>query len=149
MERFADVAGSAMIGGMPELPRTTVGLRIFGDALDPADITRLLGVEPTGCARKGDTHRTASGREVVARSGSWRLDAGVPGDLGTQIGALLDALPGDPSVWRELTGRYECDVFCGLFLRDGNEGTELSPQVMSRLGERGLRLGLDIYGGFD
>ena len=135
-----------MVGDMPELARISVGLRIFGDDLDPDEITRLLGIEPTGSARKGDTHRTASGRNVVARSGSWRLDAGVPGDLNTQIGALLAKLPTDPSVWRKLSRRYKCEVFCGLFLRDGNEGTGLQPQVLSLLGERCLRLGLDIYG---
>jgi hypothetical protein len=138
-----------MIGGMPEIARTTVGLRIFGDALDPDEVTRLLGIAPTGCAHKGDTHRTASGREVVARSGSWRLDADLSGNLNTQIGALLTKLPSDPTIWRELTEHYECDVFCGLFMRDGNEGVELSPEVMSMLGVRGLRLGLDIYGGSD
>lgn len=136
-----------MIGGMPDLARTTVGLRIFGDALDPDEITRRLGIEPTGCARKGDTHRTASGREVVARSGSWRLDAGVPGNLSTQIAALLAKLPSDSTIWCELAQHYECDVFCGLFMREGNEGTELSPQVMSMLSVRRLRLELDIYGG--
>ncbi|WP_299660120.1 DUF4279 domain-containing protein [Methylobacterium sp.] len=134
---------------MPELARISVGLRIFGEALDPDEITRLLGVEPTGCARRGDTHRTASGREVVARSGSWRLDAGLPGDLNTQISALLTKLPSDPIIWRKLSEHYECDVFCGLFMREGNEGTELSPLVMSMLAIRGLRLGLDIYGGSD
>jgi hypothetical protein len=134
---------------MPELARVTVGLRIFGDALDPDEITRLLGIEPTGLARKGDIHRTASGREVVARSGSWRLHAGVPGNLNTQIGALLTKLTSDLTIWRELTERYECDVFCGLFMRDGNEGTELSPQVMSMLSVRNLRLGLDIYSDAD
>lgn len=138
-----------MIDSMPALARTTVGLRIFGDAPDPDAITRLLGVEPTGYARKGDTHRTASGREVVARSGSWRLDADVPGDLNMQIGALLAKLPEEPTIWRELTEHYDCDVFCGLFMQDGNEGTELSPQVMSMLGIRDLRLSLDVYGSSD
>ncbi|GJE40986.1 DUF4279 domain-containing protein [Methylobacterium soli] len=123
-----------------------VALRIFGDPLDPDEITQRLGIEPTGWARKGDTRRTASGRDVVAWSGSWRLDAGIPGDLNTQIGALLTRLPSDPSLWRELSHRYQCDVFCGLFLREGNEGTELQPQILSMLGERGLPLGLDIYG---
>jgi len=134
---------------MPEIARTTVRLRIFGDALDPDEITRLLGVAPTGCARKGDTRRTASGQEVVARSGSWWLDADLSGDLNSQIDALLTKLPSDPIIWRELSEHYECDVFCGLFMREGNEGTELSPLVMSILCIRGLRLGLDIYGGSD
>lgn len=138
-----------MIVGMPEIARTTVGLRVFGDPLDPGEITRLLGVAPTGCTRKGDIHRTRSGLEVVARAGSWRLDAGVPGNLNTQILVLLTSLPSDPAIWRELTEHYECDVFCGLFMQKGNEGTDLMPEMMSMLGVRGLRLVLDIYGGSD
>lgn len=81
----------------------------------------------------------------MAQAGSWRLHANVPGDLNTQIAALIAGLPSDQSVWRELSRRYRCDVFCGLFVRSGNEGTELQPQVLSMLGDCGLRLGLDIY----
>jgi hypothetical protein len=134
-----------MIGGMPELARTTVSLRIVGEALNPSEITRLLGVEPTRSARRGDTSRISSGREVIARFGSWLLDAADSGNLNTQIGTLLATLPSDPTVWHELSKRYDCDVFCGLFVREGNEGTELQPDVLSKLGDRGLRLGLDIY----
>jgi len=143
---FASFPDSGMIDRMPELAFTTVGLRIVGDALDPEEVTSLLGVKPTGFARKGELQRTASGQELVARSGSWRLNLSIPGDLNTQIAALLAKLPADPSVWRELSGRYRCDVFCGLFMREGNEGTELQPRVLSALGDRGLKLGLDIYG---
>lgn len=138
-----------MIRSMPKLFRTTVGLRVVGDTLDPDEITRLLGIVPTGSARKGDVRRTAADREVTAQSGSWRLDADVPGDLNTQIGSLLSELPSNPIIWRELTHDYECDVFCGLFMREGNEGVVLTPEVMSMLVVRGLRLGLDIYGGLD
>lgn len=136
-----------MIGGMPELARTRVTLRIFGDSLDPREITRLLGVAPTTCAHKGGMRRTPSGREIVARTGSWLLEVDVPGNLDTQIGALLAMLPGDLAVWHDLCRRFRCDVFCGLFMREGNEGTELEPGELSMLGERGLRLGLDIYDG--
>lgn len=136
---------------MPEIARTAVGLRIFGDDLDPVEITRLMGVEPTACARKGDADRIRSGRDLVARSGSWRLalDASAPGNLNAQISAILAKLPDDLSVWRELSRRYRCDIFCGLFMHDGNEGAELQPDVLAMLGDRGLRLGLDIYNASD
>lgn len=134
---------------MPEIARTTVSLRIVGDALDPDEITGLLGVEPTGCARKGDTRTTASGRNVMARSGSWLLKADAFGDLEAQITALLSKLPDDPVIWVDLSRRYRCDIFCGLFMREFNEGTELQPQVLSMLGNRRLCLSLDIYGCFD
>lgn len=75
-----------MIGGMPEIARTRIGLRIFGDALDPDEITRLLGIAPadgllsTQLRRKvpvcfGNDGRLSRGwrtplqREFLARTG--------------------------------------------------------------------------------
>ena len=84
----------------------------------------------------------------MARTGSWRLRSAeaVPGDLNRQIRALLAAVTGDLSVWRSLSARHRCDVFCGLFMGGANEGEDIEPDVLSALGERGLTLGLDIYG---
>ncbi|KFC69374.1 hypothetical protein FG93_03420 [Bosea sp. LC85] len=58
---------------------------------------------------------------------------------------LLAKLPNDLSIWRQLSVHYQCDVFCGLFMRENNEGTEFKPHVLLMLGDRGLRLGLDVY----
>jgi hypothetical protein len=55
-------------------------------------------------------------------------------------------MTGELSVWRELQRRYNCDIFCGLFLHEGNEGENLAPETLVALGARGLALGLDIYG---
>ena len=132
------------------LSRTVVGLRIFGDALDPDDISRLLGAEPTACARKGETRRTTTGREVVAQTGSWQLTTEAePGDLNGQIGAILAKLTDDLSIWREFERRYSCDIFCGLFMLVGNEGAQLEPCILKMMGDRGLRLGFDIYSSSD
>lgn len=143
---LADLAGSAFIGLMPEPIRVSVAPRILGEAPDPDEITRLLSVEPAVCARKGDAHRTASGREIAARSGAWRLDAdtSTPCDLNAQISTLLAKLPNDPSIGHELSRRYQCDVFCGLLMPESNKRAELQPHVLSMLGDRGLGLGLDI-----
>jgi hypothetical protein len=133
---------------MPEISRTAVTLRIFGDDLDPDEVSQILGAEPTARARKGDVRQAASGSAAVARSGSWRLEAAAscPGDLNTQISALLTKVTDDLSVWRELSTRYTCDVFCGLFMGGLNEGDVLDPRTLAALGSRGLTLGLDIYG---
>ena len=50
-------------------------------------------------------------------------------------------------MWRSITERYGIDLFCGLFMRVGNEGLSLSPQSLAALGRRQIELGLDIYGG--
>ncbi len=121
---------------------------MFGEDLNPDEVTGLLGAAPTASARKGDMRRTGAGRGAVVRCGSWRLQAddASPGDLDAQVGALLATLTDDLAVWRDLSRRYRCDVFCGLFMRDGNEGAALEPGTLARLGERGLRLDLDVYG---
>ncbi|PZQ15969.1 MAG: hypothetical protein DI565_09140 [Ancylobacter novellus] len=79
---------------------------------------------------------------------TWHLAAKdrTPGDLEAQILELLSKMTYDLSIWREMSSRYKCDVFCGLFMTEGNEGMSLQPATLSMLGERGLQLGLDIYG---
>ena len=137
--------GDARLAG---LGRTVATLRFFGDDLDPDEISRLLGVLPTKSVRKGEVQRFPNGREVVPRRGSWRLEVAdrSPGDLSSQIVELLSAVTEDLSVWSDLSLRYRGDVFCGLFMEEGNEGEELSPEAMFLMGARKLRLDLDIYG---
>jgi len=58
---------------------------------------------------------------------------------------LLCTLTADVLVWRELSMKFHVSVFCGWFMFDLNEGVDLAPKTLSMLGERGIRLGLDIY----
>ncbi len=57
----------------------------------------------------------------------------------------LAGLTLDISIWRDLTTRYQGDVFCGLFMGFFNEGADLSASVLTMLAERGLRVDFDIY----
>lgn len=132
------------IGG--DIDRVVVSLRFYGDDLDPERVTELLGCEPTQSYRKGDALRSKRCRRT-AGTGSWRLEGpkDETGTLPEQIGRLLDSVSSDLLVWEDLT-RFRPDVFCGLFLDAWNRGCSLPPELMQRLAERGLTLGLDIYG---
>ena len=132
---------------MAAIARTVATLRIYGDNLDPDEVSKLLGIQPTASRRKGESRATGSGREHVERDGSWRLKAveKVPGDLSSQLRELLVITTPDLSVWAMLSQRFRCDVFCGLFMNATNEGEDLEADVLLALGERGLRLSLDIY----
>ena len=136
---------------MAELNRAAVSIRIFGDDLDPDEITAMLGRAPTGWTRKGDVRTSKSSSRIVERTGSWRVacDDRSPGDLNAQVRELLSGLSDDLDVWSAISRRYDCDVFCGLFMSEGNEGVDLDPKTLSMLGARGLRLDLDIYGPAD
>ena len=133
---------------MGPVDRTKAALRFFGDDLDPEEISARLGGEPTVAARKGGVWLTPSGKEAVARRGSWRrkVSQRQPGDLDGQIAELFADLTTDLAVWREFATRCQADIFCGLFLSEGNQGFTLKPETLAAIGTRGLVLGLDIYG---
>lgn len=128
---------------MAALAETIVCLRIFGDDLDPDEMTNLLGCSPTASARKGDIRD----KGFKERTGRWQLEADVrvPGDISSQIKELFANLVCDIEVWESIKKRYQCDIFCGLFMNEGNEGLELDPSTLLMLGSRGLQLGFDIY----
>jgi len=85
----------------------------------------------------------------VARTGTWQLDASdrKPGDIDGQIHEILAQMTGDIAIWQSLTRRYHADLFCGLFMRFGNEGLTISAASLEALGIRGIELGLRLYGG--
>ena len=134
---------------MAAVSRTVVTLRFFGDDLRPDEITLRLGRAPSKSETKGDEWLRPSGTIRVAKCGSWRLSAAdrEPGNLDAQVAELLSGLSDDLAVWADLTSRFRADVFCGLFLEEGNEGISLSPQTLALLGARNLELDLDIYSG--
>ncbi len=131
---------------MAELSKTAASLRIWGDDLDPDEVTQLLGRKPSWARRKGEIVQAASG-EQVSSTGGWsvKADRRTPGDLDLQVSELLAGTTDDLAAWRRLAVHYRVDLFCGLFMREGNEGITISPETLQKLGERGIALGLDIY----
>ena len=132
---------------MTELLRTEVSLRFFGDALNPNEITKVLGATPTHADIKGQRVDYPPQSERVARTGNWRLHAQTktPGNLDAQISEIFSKLTDDLSIWKRLTENYDVDLFCGLFMDSGNDGVLLSPNSLTILSERGVEIGFDIY----
>ncbi len=122
--------------------QTSASVRFFGDDLDPDELTSLLGRNPTNSARKGEPKRSGH----LNRTGIWEVSSEYSdGDqLGTQIRELLGTMTSDLTIWKRLVGRYDVDVFCGVWLI-GKPGITVEPDVMVLLSERGLNLELDIY----
>ena len=124
----------------------------MGDDLVPVEVTALLGTSPTAAHIKGETGDHVVGPKVgdvrVARSGIWMLDAAdrEPEDMNGQIQELLSRMTSDLLVWLSITKRFRVDLFCGLWLTGSESGMTLSPKSLAALGERGIELGLCIYG---
>lgn len=132
---------------MGHIHHSDVCIRLFGDDLDPDEVTALLGAQPTTACRKGDELVGRTGRVRIAKTGSWRLSATrrEPEDLEAQIFELLDQLTQDLRSWSSLTERYRTDLFCGIFMGSFNDGLPISAKALLALGQRGIDLDLDIY----
>lgn len=127
---------------------STAVLRVFGDDLDPDEVSTLLGSSPSSSARKGDRLVNAAiGRVRILKTGRWSLSAvdNRPENIEAQIFTILGGVTDDLAVWRSLGERYRVDLFCGVFMESGNDNLRLSPQALLALGQRGIELELDIY----
>ena len=140
-------SGRAVSFGGP-VDKVKVSLRVFGDDLDPDEVSRLLGCEPSSETRKGDIIvGRVTGRQRVAPCGSWLLASTEDESVETeeQVSKLLSRLSSDLDVWKELTQKYRVDLFCGLFLNEFNRGFSLSSGLLKELAERNLKIEFDIY----
>jgi Domain of unknown function (DUF4279) len=132
---------------MGQFNHSAATLRLFGETLDPSEVTILLGCQPSVAKRMGEVTRDLSGRERIAKYGQWRLEAvaAKPGDIESQIRDLLNQVSDDMEVWKRLSENFDIDIFCGLFMQTANDGLSLSPELMLMLGQRGIALSLDVY----
>jgi hypothetical protein len=132
---------------MAAIGRVRASLRVFGDNLEPEEVSALLGRQASREHHKGD--KVAGNREAVEPTGAWILDSGLSekSEIEEHIEALLGPLSNDMDEWSRLTDIFSASVHCGLFLDQYNEGFELSPRVAQALAERGLVIAFDIYSG--
>jgi Domain of unknown function (DUF4279) len=132
---------------MPRVASSAASLRITGTTLQPDEITRLLGVAPSQSHVLGETYRFQTGTSE-RKQGMWSRDARdrKPEDLEAQINELFEGLLKDPGVWRQLSTKYDVELFVGVFMDESGEGLDLEPATLKFLGERGIRLGLCLYG---
>jgi hypothetical protein len=134
------------LNGEP-IEKFKITLRVIGgDGFDPEYLTRVLGCRPTAAEVKGQRVVTPSGTRIGQES-RWSLtiESDHSGEVEQGITALLNRLPGNLDLWRDLTQRYHVDIYCGMFLRTANRGFGLSPQVSRMLSERNLGVGFNLY----
>jgi hypothetical protein len=68
-----------------------------------------------------------------------------PADIDDQVRELLEKLTDDLEVWSGLSHRFQVELFCGWFMRGGDEGIGVSPSTMAALSQRGIELGICLY----
>jgi hypothetical protein len=152
--RYVQPAPSAAPNAAPNhvwagepIEKYKITLRIFGgEGFDPDYFSRLLGCRPTMAEVKGQRIVTPSGTRTAQES-RWSLtvESGRNDEVEAGITALLNRLPANLDLWRNLTERYYVDIYCGMFLQTSKRGFGLSPQVSRMLADRNLGIGFDLY----
>ncbi len=132
--------GTIWVGGVVD--ETHVCLGVYGDDLDPDEVTVILGREPTSSHRKGDQTK----RGFVQRRGVWLLDNDGTADPEELTCKLLDRLPKDEGTWVKLAKRYDVQLRFGLHLQRWNRGLDFTPQLVARMAKLHARIIFDIYG---
>jgi hypothetical protein len=124
----------------------TVALRIQSRDLDPAQITRELGLTPTQTRAVGG-HRSA---DKVWDKALWELevfpqDDSHWGSLETGLASLLMILAHHKKQLQEYGRKHEVFIWCGHFSSSFDGGPCLSAEILRALGDFGFPLWLDTY----
>jgi hypothetical protein len=131
--------GTIQVGGVVDETHVTLG--VYGDDLDPDEISAVLGRAPTSAHRKGDVGK----RGHVRRAGVWLLSLEGTADPEKLTRKLLDKLPTDERVWKRLAKRHEVQLRFGLFLERWNRGLDFTPELVVRMAKLHARINFDIY----
>jgi Domain of unknown function (DUF4279) len=128
-------------GGLDEV---NVTLALYSEELEPEEISRALGLEPTSAYHRGE-HRGP--KSEPAPLGAWLLAARGSNAEPAQavIDRLLEQLPDDPAVWRDLGMRHDIQVIFGLHKTGWNIGLSIPLKQVARIAELGASMEFDIY----
>ncbi len=129
-------------GGLVD--ENTVTLAVYGEELEPVEVSRLLGRDPSEAHRRGEVRR--EGMQPYPR-GAWMLQARGKDPLGPQqlTERLLASVSDSPEVWRGLGERFDLQLRFGIFQACWNRGFDISNELLAHLSSLGLRLVFDIY----
>jgi Domain of unknown function (DUF4279) len=132
----------------------TVSLRIRHPTIDPAEITRTLGIEPQHSWKAGESRRAAQGQRLEGsyRESYWigefrELDAGLRGVVATEavlLQAVVQLRRSQPFLTRLQSEGATVELF--LEVVGSTEFTlGLSPQLLKLLSKAGLAVVLNVH----
>lgn len=139
--RFVTVGGS--------VDRTRLTLAIYGDHLDPADVTTKLGVQASSTHLKGERRRE---RYRPNPHSAWFLciEGDAPRSLQDLIEELLQKLPPpNAAIWNELRSTYGVQLRIGIFMDAWNRGFVVSSEVLAKATHIANTFDFDIYASGD
>lgn len=122
-------------------------LEMYGDDLDPDEVTRQIGAPPTRSHRKGDERPRGS---QFYRTGGWLLESGERQLSFEDTGMAafedwLESLPAPSPSWSRFIEQFEAQVRLVVYTDQMNAEFKLTPKAAAELSSRGLPLLIDPY----
>lgn len=122
-------------------------LEIYGDELNPDEVSSTLGVQPTKCYRKGDESPRGS---QYRRTGGWFIDSGEQLLSDEEPGAALfeqwvASLPADRESWDRLKNQFDVRIRLVGYTDQMNAEFRLTPTAAAELASRSLPVVFDPY----
>jgi hypothetical protein len=134
-----------LFGG--EIDAGEFSLDIWSDDLSPAEITALLGIQPTSHYLRGDSFGNGG---LKRNCGSWtyktkRLDFRSGKCCEEQFDDFMRNLTGDDAVWARISAQHQARILIVLWMRTWNREFDNSAYALGELARRRLRLHIDTY----
>ena len=132
---------------MAAIARVSVSLRVFGDGLEPDEVSALLGCQPSRFHRKGDGR--PQGDPSIEPTGAWILESLLPetAEIEDHVESLLSQISNDGDEWANLTTRFSASILCTLLIDQYGGVFELSPRLAEWMAERGLVIAFELQRG--
>ncbi len=133
------------VGG--PVDETCVTLAVYGDALDPEEVSRRLGSAPTWAFRKGETRRQngREGRPMKHRARFLTVEGVAPVGVDELTTQLLGRFSKDEQFWKELCRDYVVQIRVGIFTGGWNRGFDVRPETTKLVALTGATWGFDLY----
>jgi hypothetical protein len=132
------------VGGPVDEARVT--LAVYGETLDPDEVSRRLGCAPTKTFRKCETRRPSGREGRPMPHGAWFLtvEGKAPVGVDELTSLLLNRFPQDEQFWRDLGRDYRLQIRVAIHTGGWNRGFDLKPSTTKLVALTGGTLGFDL-----
>ncbi|MBH8572036.1 DUF4279 domain-containing protein [Nostocaceae cyanobacterium CENA369] len=133
-----------IVGGLVD--KTSVCLAIYGEDLNPDEISKHLGCQPTKAHKRGD-RKNLNFKYAPYSKGAWilNLKGHAPITAEELVRDLLLRVPREPEIWRELSATYDVQVRIAIHMEGWNKGFNLTPHTVQCISKIGASIVFDIY----
>lgn len=127
--------------------RYSASLRISSKTLNVADITTILGMEPTRTHEKGEPFSSRNSRSRLRQESLWLLESGLDSSapLDAHIEKLAASIEEKAVLLKNLIPICYMDIFCGVFSESGQGGFVFNSVILKKLTAIPIEIVFDLY----